>query len=118
VSRATVNLFEPDPREGRLPAWAQRKLDSARHLVRVAQEQAEAARLATKPDETDTIVDRYADIPIGLPKGCRVRYRTGPHDLSDYFEIRADGNGVEVHAGGPMIVIPQVTNVLRLEARR
>jgi hypothetical protein len=118
VSRVIDSLMEQDPREGKLPQWAQRKLADSRRAVQFATEQAQEARLATKPSETDTVVDRYADIPIGLPKGCRVRYRTGPHDLSDYFEIRADGNGVEVHAGGPMVILPQVTNVLRLELRR
>ncbi|WP_319459786.1 hypothetical protein [Micromonospora sp. RTP1Z1] len=78
---------------------------------------ADQARLATSPDETDTLIDRYDDIPIGLPTGCRVKFKVGPSDLRDYIEVRVAQGGVEVHAGGPMAIIPQVTNVLRLEMR-
>jgi hypothetical protein len=70
--------IDPDPREEKLPRWARDLLDNMRRRVERAETTAEATRLATKPDETDTVINRYGDEPVGLPPGCSVEFRLGP----------------------------------------
>lgn len=106
-----------DPREERLAKWARDLIDDLRRKVEDAEREAEEARLATRPDETDTVIQPYDDIPIGLPKGERVRFRLGPPgDLRHYLEVRvADDFTVEVMAGASLRVYPRASNVILLQ---
>lgn len=64
-----------DPREAKLPVWAQIQLREMRRLVSQWERYAIDARLETRPEETDTVVDDYSQHPIGLPKGEPVKFR-------------------------------------------
>ena len=78
--------LEPDPREGKLPVWAQKALADLRRELERAIAHADETRLATKPDETDTVVYRYSDEPIGLDPGATVEFRLGgPTPTPDRF---------------------------------
>src|ERR1041384_1213990 len=70
-----TNELTPDPRESKLPAWAQDLLQRERQARKAAQALAESAALATKPDESGAVLDRYDEIPIGLGADPRVAFR-------------------------------------------
>ncbi len=109
------NIIEVDEREQRLPKWAQEKLTDARRRVRDANELAQAARLATKPDETDTLIDPWGD-SIGLPKGERVRFLLADDDnLREWVDVRVKDGVLELMGGGSLVLRPQVTNVVHIK---
>jgi hypothetical protein len=111
---------EVDEREQRLPKWAQKELESLRRQVRNAERAAEEARLATSPDESDTIIDRYTEGPIGLGKGARVRFLPEGHEGDgwhhhNYLEVRVEDGGIQVHAGGQLSILPRVSNSVQIK---
>ncbi|MDG4825994.1 hypothetical protein O7635_29445 [Asanoa sp. WMMD1127] len=125
-----MTSIEPDPREERLPKWARDRMAYYRRLattaearVNAAKAYAEGARDGTKPGETDTVLDPYDPHPIGLKPGTRVRFKVDlglPPKMADrigYVDITARGGHVELMAGGPMTLHPQVSNVLHVKLR-
>ena len=87
----------PDPREQTLPKWAQQQLDDLRTAATEAQRRAEEARLATRPDDTDTVLDRYDATPIGLPKGSLVYFLVEGTEF--HIEVRTLDNGEGIDIG-------------------
>ncbi len=109
------NIIDVDEREERLPKWAKEKLADARRRVQNANELAQEARLATKPDDTDTLVNPWGK-SIGLPKGERVRFLLSKDDnLRDWVDVRVKDGSLELMAGGSLILRPQVTNVVSVK---
>jgi hypothetical protein len=84
-----------------------------------AERAANEARLATAPDESDALIDAYAPVPIGLGLGTRVRFLPGGPGTGDHrawIDVRVDSWGfVEVMGGGPLVVAPHSSNVLRID---
>ncbi len=106
------NIIVVDDRETRLPKWAQEKLADARRRVESAERSANKARLATNPADTNTVIDPYADIPIGLPKNANVRFLLGDERRRSYVDVRVDGDAVHVMGGGMLAVMPKSGNVV------
>jgi hypothetical protein len=107
-----------DPREERLPKWAQDALAHARRTAADALREREEARLATNPDETDTLVDPYGKPPIGLPKGERVRFLTGGSDR-DWIDVRVDRDGyLKVMGETRLVIYAQASNVVFMRVGR
>ena len=122
----------PDPREAKLPRWAQDHLATMRRQVEAARRAEDAARLATSPDESDTLLDRYAesDIPIGLGVGISVHFLFG-----EVGDRRAPAIQARLHRpvgrhgplpvyleligiSGGITVSPQSGNVIRVRDER
>jgi hypothetical protein len=113
--------IEPDPREEKLPRWARELLSNARMRVRTAEANAEAALLATKPDETDTVVYRYGSPNVGLEEGSAVQFRLGPH-YQDYVQCRIErdkhyGARVNLHGGRSIRIEPGSSNTAHIGLR-
>lgn len=115
----------PDPREDKLPRWAAETLTRLRRRVSDEQRRADAARLAGGPEDTDTVIEPYDEIPVRLPKGQRVRFYVGPQIARegvdrhrDYIDVRVEPASrlsparLTLHSGGSIVVRPQVTNVV------
>ncbi len=102
-----------DPRESRLPIWAQNKLDTARRRVRDAERQAEEYRLATSPEESNTLLRTGSwDKIVGLGESPRIVFEVNAPegreriDTYDYIEahVTEAGDGISVR-GGTITVI-------------
>lgn len=122
----TDNL-DADPREERLPVWAQTLIRGLRATAAqeraaadVAREDALNARRATDPDGSTAILCPYDDVPVGLGFDARVRFR--PIDKPRaWVDVRVHPitGRVEVSSGGPnLAVYPAAANVLTIEAGR
>ena len=109
-----MGALDVDPREEKLPAWAREKLKEARRVAVIARREADEARLATNPDDTDVIIGRWNAIPIGLPPGERVRFIVGPNRSHDWIEVHTDGDRIEVTGDRALNVHPRVSNVVRI----
>lgn len=117
----------PDPREQRLPVWAQTLIRSLRETAAaeraaadVAREEALNVRRATDPDGSTAILHPYDDVPVGLGLDARVRFR--PIDKPRaWIDVRTHpiSGRIEVSSGGPELVVrPHAANVLTIESGR
>lgn len=104
-----------DPREAKLPRWAQDELDQLRRALRDADLKAEAARLATRPDDTNTTVERR-DGTIGLPNGAKVSFELPGGGI----DVRVEDSHLLVMGEGfdPLMVMGQATNAIRIYQHR
>lgn len=64
-----------DPREHKLPVWAQDMINHLRRLLKREQAAAESARLATKPDASNTVIERFGAGPVGLGVSPNVHFK-------------------------------------------
>lgn len=100
-----------------------RLAETAEQRVNAAMEYAEGARDGTRPGATDTVLDPYDPHPIGLKPGTRVRFKLDtdlPPKMADrvaYVDVQAKGAHIEVMAGEPMTILPQVSNVIHIRIR-
>lgn len=115
---------DPDPREAKLPVWAQDIINSLRRLAAEADQLAETARLNTDPDASTAVIDvpiygHGSDVgrTVGLGVRPRIEFRagSGPHgnkgihawqDVDGVLEVRTSGGGLAVE--------PQVSNAIRI----
>jgi hypothetical protein len=116
MNRLPTNLV-PDLREPRLPKWAQDALANMRRRVKEAEDAARAARLGTIPSESDMVLDRHSEVPIGLGRNPTVRVvlsRDRSHEVEDYLDVRLnhDRSAVEIMGSSTLRIRPQVTNVI------
>lgn len=106
-------------REERLPRWARDELDKLRRRVLTL----ETALGEIPAAEATAWVDRYTDPrPVGY-RHDRITFSSDPDTRLPWIDVRLLGETestveVEIMASGPLTIAPQVTNVVRLEARR
>lgn len=114
------NPMTHDSRELMLPKWAQQTINSLRRRVEDADRRAEDARLATKPEETDTIVGhRIADGVIGLRRGATVTFLPHPGaDEMDWraIQVRTFEGGIQIHGMTNISVSPVSANGVEIKA--
>jgi hypothetical protein len=111
-----------DAREDRLPKWAQDTIHALRRRVVEEQRRANQSREAGGPEDTDTLLDAWDDVPGRLRKGERVRFLVGdPSTVSrrrDWIDVRVSRDGrqprLQLMGGGSLVVRPSVTNVLEV----
>jgi hypothetical protein len=107
----------------RLPRFARdemvrlrRDLDRAREQVAGLEAKLSAA-LCDKP--TDTEVEHYGGTRVAcLRDDAQIRFRM-TDGVTDYITVRraADGAGVEIRGGEPVVVRPEVSNVVSVYLR-
>lgn len=105
-----------------MPVWAQRQLDQLRRDLNDAEARAEEARLATSPEQSDTVVQPYGIRgPIGLGIGPRIRFTPQPIDprIPDWrawIDARVTDKGeVEFMAASMVQIRPHSGNVFTVE---
>lgn len=104
-----------DPREEKLPRWAQQELDRLRRKVADAERLAEEARLATKPEESDAILYPYDEVPVGLGRAL-VRFLLGG---DAYVDARVVHGSLELMTDAPGVLVrPRAANVVLVKPGR
>jgi len=100
-----------DPREDKLPQWAQRQLDTLRRDVEHHRQQLkELAALKggvifRDPYLRPTPVAGVNDL---------LRVKLDDRDLGDYLEFRWTGDWLDVRSSRSLVVQPQSSNVVRI----
>ena len=113
-----TNQMVPDHREPKLPHWVQDTINDLRRRVEVAEARAEETRLATKPDESDTLVVRYGGGgDIGLGRGPTVRFNLD-EGWSQYLSARVEDGRLIIHGGDQITVRPQSGNTIAIAVQR
>lgn len=106
-----------DAKIKKLPEWAQNwiaKLTSDRD----AAQQALHAAMGPNAERTDTAI--CDDVPVfgalhGLPPGSTVRFRVMGHEV----DARVHDGALRLQCtNGRLVVLPEVTNAITIEARR
>lgn len=110
----TEPIPEPDPREDKLPVWAQDRLTRLRRLAREAQEVARDARLGTKPEESHAVLDAYGEVPVGLGKDPEVTFRLEGGESVTVRRRRTDPRLLEVSGSRAITLRPRVANVVEV----
>lgn len=109
-------------REARLPAWTRDLIASLRRRVIEAEAADIAARLATLPSESNTVVDAYADVPIGLGVSPTVRFYVGDARRDDWIDARVIMQGrdvvLNIMAASSITVAPRSGNVVEIAVIR
>jgi len=106
---------EPDPREEKLPAWARQLIGTERRLRRDAQRHAERAALATAPEQSGAILDRFSDLPIGLGEHPQVSFRMafpGYSKPMQFIDVRMSERGLYLNAADEIVVRQSSINAL------
>lgn len=116
--REDDSIFEADPREAKLPRWAQDRLQRLRNRALRETAYADAALLDTDPEGSSAVMHPYEKIPVGLGKHAEVRFKLGPHATRDYIDVRV-GRGYDegkllLHAGDGLLIEPQSSNYLKV----
>lgn len=108
-----------DPREEKLPKWARHELEFLRRDVENLS--AELRRVVGR-EPTSVVSDPHAEditaaarMPLYLDPHRSVRFKLADHKYA-YVDVRLkeDGTELELMASGPLVLHPQVTNVMRM----
>lgn len=109
---------EAQDREQKLPVWAQDTINMLRRKVKDERGRADQARRGGGPEDTDTLLDAYDDVPVRLRKGEQVTFRLGER-YDQYLQARVttayQGKTVlAIHGGATLVILPQVTNGVQI----
>src|SRR5690349_8692354 len=107
-----------DDREPKLPAWARGLLDTMRRRVAEAEAVAAAAQLATAPDESDALLDRFGRT-VGLGRNPQVDFRVafpGHGRETGWVSIRSLGDrpGLYVHGSDEIVTRNRAINAIEI----
>jgi hypothetical protein len=97
----------------KLPKWARDRIVSLERQVETL-----SGALADRNGEAvggRVQINPYSPTKLLFSDDSLVRFSLGASDWRDYFEVRLDGVGVRVRSGGPMLILPQVTNSILLK---
>lgn len=103
--------YKIDPREERLPKWAQDQLKGLRASVRQMQR-------ALEQDTSDSDTFLQCSHPIqdeALGKGARILFRTGASSWNNEFSVHVEESLLMISATSRVSVSPSAAN--RLEIR-
>jgi hypothetical protein len=98
-----------DPREERLPKWAQEELQSLRRKVLDAQLLNEELR--GEVGQTNTFVLNYGDgTNQPLPNNARVEFRWPSKRWDEHIQVYIEGDRLHIQGGRFLVIHPQVSN--------
>lgn len=110
-----------DDRFGRLPKWAQQKVETLLRATQAAEEQAEALRQETNPETAAAVLVDYVtgETGIDLTKYRHIRlypFGRGGKNEDRHFIVSNTKDGIEVRAGWDvgLGIKPHVTNVIEV----
>ncbi|WP_406379139.1 hypothetical protein [Streptomyces sp. NBC_00197] len=108
----------PDPRESRLPKWAQQELSRLRRDLDIERQTVEELR-GNIPD-TDTFALDYIRGNSPLPKGSRVGFHPRPDDDFGRLQIQVycESGRLRVQGDYALTVRPSASNSLTIEIDR
>ncbi|MEU9560328.1 DUF7239 family protein [Streptomyces fumanus] len=104
-----------DPREARLPKWAQEELSRLRRSL--VQAEARNAELRGKVGKTNTHVQNFGQDDQPLPNGSTVRFQLRSDHWDQYVSARVERGRLSLLGGRSLLVLPHVSNALYLSLR-
>jgi hypothetical protein len=114
--------YDPDPREAKLPVWAQDLIRNLRRLTAEADQLAETARLNTDPDTSTAVVDvpiygHGSDVGrtvgLGIRPNIEFRAGTGPRGKKVIHARQTEDGLLDVYvSGGGLAVEPKASNAV------
>jgi hypothetical protein len=110
-----------DPREARLPKWAQEELRNLRRELGSTQRKLEEAR-GNVPD-TDTYLLDYGSLnDFPLPKGARVAFHMTPpghtRKVRQAVQVYVSDGALHVQGDTSLIIYPRASNTFNIELER
>ncbi|MET0904316.1 MAG: hypothetical protein ABWZ52_13840 [Acidimicrobiales bacterium] len=119
-------MARDDEREAKLPAWARQKLDQMRELTLGARRELEIALLASKPEESEAVINPYGNIELGLGalglgRRVMVRWRLDDPDGHAGIDVRQTTDGKWLYlasSDGRLTAEWDATNTLRVRRTR
>jgi hypothetical protein len=106
---------ERDPRESRLPKWAQEELSSLRYKLEVERQRVEEMR-GNVPN-ADTFVRDYTSKDRPLPLGARVAFHTVPDDgrLRRAIIAHVEDGKLCIQGDHSFVIHPRASNSVYIE---
>jgi hypothetical protein len=110
-----------DPREARLPKWAQEELRSLRKKLGTTQRKLEESH-GNIPD-TDTYLLDYGSLTDWpLPRGARVAFHLTPqgHErkVRQAIQVYASDGALRIQGDTSLVVFPRASNSFNIELER
>lgn len=109
--------YKIDPREERLPKWAQDHMNSLRSSIRIMQK-----ALEQDVEDSNTFLQGPHPIePEALPKDARIIFKVPRGQAwGDEFNVHVEGDTLKVYAATTVLIKPTSSNCLelRMEDRR
>lgn len=117
MARHFIRPDEADPREDKLPKWAQDKLRNLRNNIDTLTHAVEEVPLT---DDTLVVTGRYGSIPRPVPVTPHenVTFFTRMYDGPDHFDVRTDGDDLLIYASDTIDMHQQSGNVVRVKFQR
>lgn len=118
----TIKIDKPDPREERLPKWAQEMIQDARRRTERAEKARDKARQGTDPQGSRAVRYFYDEIPLGLGARPNVRFTLEPGGYGHsyrYVDVRISESDrrVEIMGGRSIHIEPVSSNVVHIWVR-
>jgi hypothetical protein len=107
-----------DPREARLPKWAQEELRALRYRLTVELQAIEELK-GNNPD-SDTFLIDYGRKDSPLPRGSRIGYHLEPDDgqVRQQIQVYVESGKLRVQGDYSIVVRPVASNCLTIEMER
>jgi hypothetical protein len=109
--------YKIDPREERLPKWAQDHLNSLRASIRTMQK-----ALEQDVSDSNTFLQGPHEVENeALPKDSRIIFKTGDRrGWADQFTVHVENDTLKIYAATTVLIKPTSSNLLeiRMEDRR
>ncbi|MGI5408188.1 DUF7239 family protein [Streptomyces chartreusis] len=97
-----------DPREPKLPKWAQEQARSYRSRIETLERL--LGEMRGEVGETNTSVQNYSDGDQPLPNGATVVFKLSAEGWDDYITARVERRSLVLHGGRSLAVMPWVSN--------
>lgn len=113
----------PDPREDKLPKWAQIELGRLRADLERAEARAQEMAGGTDAvDVAEVVADPHAKAPLVLPRGVTVRFNVRPGEWNGYVDVRLvgdrrGGRWLDVQGADAVAAFPEASNRLQIAVR-
>lgn len=108
-----------DPREARLPKWAQGELAALRDRLRRVREDFEEYADQAMPEDVVAVTNPFDEHPrLAARPGERVRFLLDGLDGYRYVDVDVRGRELAVFASDGLRIAPHVTNHLTLSLTR
>lgn len=110
-------LLTPDPREGKLPQWAQEKLRRTRAMTEDARKTAKEAVQATRPEESAIVLNPYQEHGgIGIAdERSTLRFWLSK---DAYVDIQTRNGRLVLHGSDPLVMFATASNSFRVGVER
>jgi hypothetical protein len=109
---------EIDPREEKLPKWAQRKMRLLRQRLTETQDHLAIELVGVDADEPHIAVGDYGGEIKRYPHRTRVKYQIGTHDKHfESIDVTIREGALYLMGGSAISIHPEASNTVRIKLR-